>query len=121
MEFIIEDGYEVKPGMEEEFQRYLAGTVHRFRAALPEGVEYIGDFVVTWGNDLEAGGWRTLLRLDSYAALDRFAEAAKGGEFGALIRETSRFIDVSRGQRQWRHTLLKSVADATVINSSTDG
>ncbi len=73
MEFIIEDGYEVKAGMEEEFQRYLADTADRFRAALPEGVEYMGDYVVTWGNDLEAGGWHrrrrgpdaTRARLDS--------------------------------------------------------
>src|SRR4028118_292151 len=97
MEFIAEDGYEVKAGMEEEFQRYLADTADRFRAALPEGVEYMGDYVVTWGNDLEAGGWRTLLRLDSYGAMDRLAEASKGGDLGALIREASRFIDLSRG------------------------
>ena len=121
MEFIVEDGYEIKLGMEEEYQQFVIATAERFRAALPEGVEYIGDFAFTWGNDAEAGRWRTLLRLDSYGALDRLAAAATGdGDFAQLIRESSRFLDVSRDTSKWRHTLLKSVVDATVINSPTD-
>ena len=122
MEFIVEDGYEIKLGMEEEYQQFVIDNADRYRAAMPEGVEYIGTFVMTWGNDIEAGTWRDLLRLDSYAALDRLAAAAKGDtELGRLQRETFRFIDLSRGTERWRHNLLKSVVDATVINSPTEG
>jgi hypothetical protein len=121
VEFIVEDGYDIKPGMQEEYQQFLLDNADRLRAAMPDGVEYIGDFVFTWGNDPEAGQWRMLTRLDSYGALDRLASAAKGdGELGKLIRESARFLDMSKDTTRWRHTLLKSVTDATVINLPTE-
>ena len=118
MEFIIEDGFEIRRGMEEEFQQWEMDNAERTRAAMPEGVEYIGTFVMPFGNDPEAGTWRTLTRLDSYAALDRLAEASKGDtELARIQREFLRFADFDRDTAKWRHDLLKSVIDATVIYS----
>jgi hypothetical protein len=122
MEFISEDGYEVKLGMEEEYQKWVVDTADDLRRALPDGVEYIGTYVMTWGNDTDRGSWRDLYKLDSYAALDRMAAAAKDpdNDFGKLVRATARFIDMKRSPERWTHNLLKSVADATVINTAAD-
>ena len=122
MEFISEDGYEVKLGMEEEYQQWVIDHADELRRATPEGIEYIGTYVMTYGNDTDRGSWRDLFRLDSYAALDRMAAAVKDpdGAFGRLVRDGSRFIDVRRNPERWTHNLFKSVVDATVINSPAD-
>jgi hypothetical protein len=39
---------------------------------------------------------------------------------GRLLREQTRFLDMSRRPERWSHNLLKSVVDATVINSPTE-
>jgi hypothetical protein len=122
MDFISEDGYEVKFGMEEEYQQWVIGHADELRRAMPEGVEYIGTYVMTWGNELDKGSWRDLYRLDSYAALDRLAAASKdpNGGLGRLQREGYRFLDLDRRPERWTHNLLKSVVDATVINAPVD-
>lgn len=122
MDFITEDGYEVKLGMEEEYQKWVVAKGDDLRRALPEGIEYIGTYVMTYGNDTDRGSWRDMFRLDSYAALDRMAAASKDSEgaLGKLIREGSRFIDMSRRPERWTHNLLKSVVDATVIRTPVD-
>ena len=119
MEFITEDGYEVKLGMEEEYQQWAIDHADELRRALPEGVEYIGTYVMTYGNDTDRGSWRDLFRLESYAALDRMAAATKEPDsaLGRLFREGSRFIDMRRNPERWTHNLFKSVVDATVIKS----
>lgn len=118
VDFISEDGYEVKFGMEEEYQQWVVDHADELRRAVPKGVEYIGTYVMTWGSDLDKGSWRDLFRLDSYAALDRLAAASKDAEspFGRLLREATGFLDMSRRPERWTHNLLKSVVDATVIN-----
>jgi hypothetical protein len=89
---------------------------------MPEGVEYMGTYVLTWGNELDRGTWRDLYRLDSYAALDRLAAASKdpNSALGRLQREGFRFLDLSRRPEHWTHNLLKSVVDATVVNTPVD-
>jgi hypothetical protein len=119
VDFINEDGYEVKFGMEEEYQQWVIDHAAELRRAMPRGVDYIGTYVLTYGNDLDKGSWRDLFRLDSYAALDRLAADGKdpNSAMGRLMREASRFLDMSRRPERWTHNLLKSVVDATVINS----
>jgi hypothetical protein len=119
MEFITEDGYVVKPGMEEEYQRWVVDHAAEFRASLPPGIEYIGTYVMVFGSDQASGGWRDMFRLDSYAALDRMAAASKDADstFGRLVREANRFIDLDRSPERWTHNLYKSVVDATVIDT----
>jgi hypothetical protein len=121
VEFINEDGYEVRFGMEEEYQQWIIDNAADIRRSLPKGVEYIGTYVMTWGNDTDKGSWRDLWRLDSYAALDKLSEEAKDPNtaMGRLLREQIRFLDMSRRPERWSHNLFKSVVDATVINSPT--
>jgi hypothetical protein len=118
MEFITEDGYQVKPGMDEEYQQWVIDHAAEFRASLPEGIEYIGTYVTVFSSDQASGGWRDLFRIDSYGALDRWAAAAKDPDsvFGRLARESSRFVDLDRSPERWTHNLYKSAVDATVID-----
>jgi hypothetical protein len=122
MDFISEDGYEVKLGMEEEYQQWVVDHAADLRRALPEGVEYIGTYVIVYGNELGSGSWRDMFRLDSYAALDRLAAAAKDpdSKLRKLQEDGARFVDMSRSPERWTHNLIKSVVDATVIRTPVE-
>ena len=119
MDFISEQGYEIKFGMEEEYQQWLIDHRDELKRAVPAGVEYLGSYVVVMGNGYEGGTWRDLLRLDSYAALDRIAADSKDPNtaMGRLLRESTRFLDVTRHPERWTQVLLKNTVDATVINT----
>ena len=118
MDFISEQGYEIRFGMEEEYQRWLIDHREELKRAMPAGVEYLGSYAVVMGNGYEGGSWRDLLRLDSYGALDRLAAEAKDANsaLGRLTRDVNHFLDVSRHPERWTQILLKNVVDATVIN-----
>jgi hypothetical protein len=122
MDFITEDGYQVKPDMQEEYQRWVIENQAAIRRALPEGVEFIGTYVAVFGSDYAGGGWRDLYRIDSYGALDRLAAESKrpGSELARLQRESSRFIDLDRSPERWTHNLYKNVVDATIIDVETE-
>jgi hypothetical protein len=122
MDFISEDGYEVKLGMEEEYQQWVIDHAADLRRALPEGVDYIGTYVLVYGSDYGSGSWRDMFRLDSYAALDRLAAAGKDpdSKLRKLQEEGGRFIDMSRSPERWTHNLVKSVVDATVIKTPVE-
>ena len=121
MDFITEDGYQVKPSMQEEYQQWVIDNQAALRRSLPEGVEYIGTYVAVFGTDYTGGGWRDLFRIDSYGALDRMAAEAKkpDSELARLQRESSRFIDLDRSPERWTHNLYKNVVDATIIDIET--
>jgi hypothetical protein len=118
MDFITEDGYQVKPGMQEEYQQWIIANQDALRRALPEGIEYIGTYVAVFGSDYEGGSWRDLFRIDSYGALDRMAAEGRrpGSELARLQRESSKFIDITRSPERWTHNLYKNVVDATIID-----
>jgi hypothetical protein len=118
MDFITEDGYQVKPGMQEEYQQWVIANQDALRRALPDGIEYIGTYVAVFGNDYSGGGWRDLFRIDSYGALDRMAAEQRRpeSELGRLNRESGRFIDLTRSPERWTHNLYKNVVDATIID-----
>jgi hypothetical protein len=119
VDFISEQGYEIKFGMEEEYQQWLVDHRDELRRSMPAGIEYLGSYVVAMGNGYEGGSWRDLFRLDSYGALDRMAAESKdpNTDLGRLFRESIRFVDVTRHPERWAQVLLKNVVDATVINS----
>ncbi len=115
MRFIQEWGYTVKVGQEEAHQQWLAANEEKLARAHPKGTRYLGTFATVFTTEKQSGGYRTFVELDSYAALDRLAAAAKdaGGEFGRLIRESSRFGDYDLNA-PWSQGLHKAVVDATI-------
>jgi len=122
MDFITEDGYQVKPGMEEEYQRWIIANKDALQAALPDGIEYIGTYIAVFGSDYAGGSFRDLFRIDSYAALDRMAAEGRrpGSELSRLNREGGRFIDMKRNPERWTHNLYKNIVDATIIDVGAD-
>jgi hypothetical protein len=117
MRFIQEFGYSVKPGMDEEHQAWLVANEQRLAESYPEGTSHIGVFATVFSSEKQAGFYRVFAELDSYAALDRFAAAAKdaSSDFGRLIREHSRFSDLS-WNAPYSNGLHKVVVDATVFD-----
>jgi hypothetical protein len=118
MDFITEDGYQVKPGMQEEYQQWVIANQDALRRALPDGIEYIGTYVTVYGNDYVGGTYRDLFRIDSYGALDRMAAEQRrpGSELARLNGQVGRFIDLTRPSEHWTHNLYKNVVDATIID-----
>ena len=115
MRFIAEYGFNVKTGKDEAFQKWLTENEARLAAAHPPGTKYLGTFTVIFSSEKEAGNYRTLQELDSYAALDTIAAVAKDetSEYGRLLREQSQFWDPDP-HAQWSNGLYKLVIDATV-------
>lgn len=119
MRFIHEFGFSVKIGQEEAYQRWLIDNEAALAASYPEGVRHIGVFTTVFSSEKNAGFYRLFAELDSYAALDRLAAAAKdeSGEFARLNREASRFGDYDFAA-PWSNGLHKAVVDATVWDPS---
>ena len=118
MDFITEDGYQIKPGMQAEYQAWVVANQDALRRAQPEGVEYLGTYVAVYGNEYVGGTFRDLYRIDSYAALDRIAAEGRreGSDLMRLARESTRFIDLTRSPDLWAHNLYKNVVDATIAD-----
>ena len=118
MRFIEEFGGSVKPGQEEALQEWLVKNEDALAKSYPDGSEYLGTFVVIYGSEKDSGLWRTLVRRDSYAALDRAAAIgkARNTDFDRLNREFSKFFDPSP-TAPWSRSLYKAVVDATVYKS----
>ena len=112
MFFIQSFGYEVKTGQSAPFQEWLIEHEGEWRAAMPEGTEYIGTFAAVQTSEKRAGNCFTLYRLDSYGAQDRLAAAMKDGPLAKIMADSSHFIDWD--SQNWSNILLKSWVDATV-------
>jgi hypothetical protein len=120
--FIQEFGYTVKVGQDEAHQRWLIANEEKLAKSHPEGTRYLGTFAAVFTSDKESGGYRSFVELDSYAALDRLAAAAKdaSSDFGRLNREWSGFGDWDPSA-PWSQGLFKAVVDATVWDPPTGG
>jgi len=121
MRFIQEFGFTVKVGQDEAHQRWMAENEERLAKAHPEGTRYLGTFATIFTTDKQSGAYRSFVELDSYAAMDRLAAAAKdaSSEFGRLNREWSAFSDWDPSA-PWSQGLFKAVVDATVWDPPTD-
>ena len=75
--FIQEFGYTVKVGKDEAHQRWLAENDAALKAAMPEGMTYIGTFAVIFSSEKNAGSYKALFGLDSYGAMDAGAAVNK--------------------------------------------
>ena len=120
MRFIQEFGYTVKIGHEEAHQQWLAANEEKLAKAHPEGTRYLGTFATVFTSDKQSGGYRTFIELDSYAAMDRMAAAAKdaSGELGRLLREVSAFGDYDLNA-PWSQGLFKAAVDTTLWDPPT--
>ena len=121
MRFIQEFGYTVKLGEEEAHQRWLEENDAALRAAMPKGTKYLGTFAVVFTTEKQAGGYKNLIELDSYGAMDALAAANKdpNSDYGRLLREVSGFMDWDLAA-PWSNTLMKDILDATVWDPPTD-
>ena len=115
MRFIQEFGYTVRVGEEEAHQKWLQANEEKLAKAYPKGTKYIGTFATVFTTDKQAGGYRTFVELDSYAAMDRLAAAGKdaSGDYGRLAREWSGFGDWDNNA-PWSQGLFKAVVDTTL-------
>lgn len=120
MRFISEYGFTVRIGQEEAYQHWLEDNEAALAAAMPEGTTYLGTFVTIFSSEKHSGWYKTYMELDSYAALDRLAEANgdESGEFSRLMRESSRFGDYDHAA-PWSNGLYKSVVDASIWDPQT--
>ena len=115
MQFIHEQGFDVREGEEHAFQRWLAENEAAMAAACPEGVEYLGTFYAIFSDTRTAGAYRLLYRYDSYGAQDRMAaEMAGDTALARLVHEAMRFLDMGNHRNQ-SSQLLKLVADSTIL------
>ncbi|MEO5884770.1 MAG: hypothetical protein ABIQ58_04560 [Candidatus Limnocylindrales bacterium] len=120
MRFIQEFGYTVKVGQDEAHQRWCAENDAALKASAPAGSKYIGTFILIFGSEKQAGGYRLLVEMDSYAALDVSAAASKDpqSDWGRLVREWSQFLDTDLAA-PWSNGLLKDVLDASIWDPQT--
>jgi hypothetical protein len=117
MRFISEIGYSVKVGEEEAHQRWLEENEPAMAASTPDGVKYLGTFIMVFTSEKQSGYYKTYLELDSYGAMDRLAAASKdpSSEFGRLLRESSVFADYDFAA-PWSNGLYKAVVDASIYD-----
>lgn len=106
-------GNDVKPGKLGELQQWLAANEKEYANSLPMGVDYLGTYSSIFDTDRDRGQVHTFLRLDSYAAQDRLAEATRGdAHLGKLQRELVAFFEVDGPN--FSSGLYKAVVDATL-------
>ena len=115
MRFIQEFGYTVKVGKDEAHQKWTIENDAALKAAAPAGSKYLGTFAVVMSTEKTAGFYKFLLELDSYAAMDTIAAAAKdpNNAWAKLLRDSSAFTDLDLNA-PWSSTLLKNVIDASI-------
>jgi hypothetical protein len=116
MQFIHEQGFDVREGEEHAYQRWLTENESAIAAACPEGVEYLGTFYAIFADTRAAGTYRMLWRYDSYGAQDRMA-AEMGGDtdLARLVHEGIAFLDMDN-HRNASNQLFKRVTDATILS-----
>lgn len=115
MRLIQEFGYTVKVGQDEAHQKWVIKNDAALRAAAPTGSRYLGTFLVVFSSEKQAGFYKVLVELDSYAAMDAAAAAAKDPKhaWAKLLREGSQFTDLDLAA-PWSNGLMKDVVDATI-------
>jgi hypothetical protein len=96
---ISEQGFNIKRGKEEAFQKWITDNDAALKKSCPPGIEYLGTYVVTMTSEKHAGEYRVLLRLDSFATFDTSHEAARDekSEWGRLNRELTKYMDIPIG------------------------
>lgn len=99
MSLISEQGFNIKRGKEEAFQKWITDNDAALKKSVPRGVEYLGTYVVAMTSEKQAGEYRFLLRLESFATFDASHEAVRDEKsaWGRLNREVTKFMDLPIG------------------------
>lgn len=99
MSLIFEQGFNIKRGQEVAFQKWIADNDAALKKSTPPGVEFLGAYVVAMTSEKQAGEYRTLLRLESFANFDAMTESNRDekGDWGRLNRELTEFLDAPIG------------------------
>ena len=115
MRFIQEFGFSIRVGEEEAFQQWLVENEAALAASFPPGTKYLGTFGTVFTTEKGSGGYKMYIELDSYGAMDTLASAMKdtGGDFGRLMRESTRLGDYD-WSAPWSNGLYKAVVDSTI-------
>ena len=114
MDFLVINGFNIPPGKSREFQEWVRANSAALSKAAPEGIELIGVYSSMFSSEKNSGQYKTIWRMDSYGAMDRFAAAAgSDSELTRLLEEFGSFSDVRLGA-DYSSELLKSVADITI-------
>lgn len=91
MPILHEMTFDVNRGQLDQFKQWLLDHEEELADAYPDGIEYMGTYANIYGGH-DAGEFKTLLRVEEYAALDRLAERmAEEGVLGRLLWEVSAF------------------------------
>jgi hypothetical protein len=99
MSLLHEQGFNIKRGKEEAFQKWTADNDAALKKNTPPGVEYLGTYVVAMSSEKQAGEYRVLFRLESFATFDVMHESVRDekSEWGRLNREVTEFLDLPIG------------------------
>jgi hypothetical protein len=114
MNFLAISGFDVLPGKSREFQEWVRTNSAALSENAPEGITLVGVYASTFSSEKHSGHYKTVWRLDSYGAMDRFAAAVgENPELARLLDEFGSFEDVRLGANS-SNELLKSVEDITI-------
>jgi len=116
VDFLNLQGGTVTQGRMGELKGWLDVHEGELRDTAPEGTEYIGTYVAVFTSEKDAGAVFTVMRMDSYGAMDRIA-ASPGSRFGELVNELIEFFDQS-ATAPTSSILLKALTDATLWGES---
>lgn len=119
MALILEQGFNIKRGQEEAFQKWTEGSEEVTKKASPPGVEYLGTYIVQFSSEKEAGEYRVLWRFDSMATFDAKEEAARdpNSDWGRINREATAFMDLPIGG-QYSFSVLRPLVGAVIWDVS---
>ncbi|MDH3260944.1 MAG: hypothetical protein OEM81_01330 [Acidimicrobiia bacterium] len=120
MNFISEQGFDIKKGQSVEFQQWLMDNEGELASACPAGVEYVGTFANVFSSEKDSGSFRTLWAMESYGALDNFTDAMKeGGTFAQLVDAMAKFGLDSADGGDWSSSLSRRVTTAAIWGDET--
>lgn len=115
MKFIVENGFDISKGQAAEFQKWLADNEEKLAGSAPDGFEYLGTFANIFSSNPETGSFRTLWALDSYGAMDNFANHMKaGGSFAELMDTMAGFILDPQDGGHTSNALSRNVTDTAI-------
>lgn len=119
MSLMMEQGFNVKRGREEAFQKWTADNDAALKEKTPPGVQYLGTFIVALSSEKHTGEYRALWRLESYAAFDVMAESARDpkSDWGRLNREVTEFMDLPIGA-EYSFALYRPLIEAVIWDVS---